>query len=356
VNGDGIHCRFQVAYSQFDLDVNLSLPGQGVIGIFGHSGSGKTTLLRCIAGLEKNRGAITVNGSIWQNDSVFLPTHRRPLAYVFQEASLLPHLSVQQNLGFAVKRASNISPLAYDDVLNILNIRKLLNQQTHQLSGGERQRVAIARSLLINPKVLLMDEPLASLDVTHKQEILPYLETLHRELTIPIIYVSHATDEVTRLADYLVVLEHGKVVADGPLHEVLSRLDHPFEINDDTGVVIDAIVTAKDTHWHLMSVQFDGGNMWLRDNHNQVGDKVRLRVLARDISIALQQHDSSILNCLPCTIDDIKEQSEEGSALIRLLVGSTALIAKVTLKSLHHLDLHKGKLVWAQIKSVALVH
>jgi molybdate transport system ATP-binding protein len=344
--------------SGFSLDVNLALPGKGITAVFGHSGSGKTTLLRCVAGLDKAKnGVLTVNGESWQSEKRFLPTHRRPLGYVFQEASLFAHLSAEGNLQYAVRRAGQpVLPELYDRVIDTMGIAPVLKHYPEQLSGGERQRVAIARALLIQPRLLLMDEPLASLDAPRRREILPYLERLHETFDVPILYVSHAMDEVTRLADYLVVLEQGRVVAQGELGEVLSRIDLPFDFGGDAGVVLQGTVAERDARWHLSRIQFAGGELWVRDGGDSIGQSVRVRVLARDVSLALAPcDDTSILNRLPVTVAAIGDDSDEAMALVRLKAGDEFLIARLTRRSVNHLQLEPGKQLWAQIKSVAIV-
>ena len=219
-----IQARFRVERSAFTLDVDLELPGQGITALFGHSGSGKTTLLRAMAGLERTPGGyFALHEAVWQDEARghFLPPHRRALGVVFQEAGLFPHLSVRGNMEFGQRRSHASAPLPLPEMAELLGIAHLLERRPQQLSGGERQRVAIARALLAAPQVLLMDEPLAALDLKRKLEILPYLERLHRELAIPGIYVSHAPDEVARLADHLVLLDRGKAIASGPLATTL---------------------------------------------------------------------------------------------------------------------------------------
>jgi len=358
-----INACFQLALpdsakNPFSLEIDLEIPGQGVTAIFGHSGSGKTTFLRCMAGLQEvKQGTITVNGDIWQDENIFLETHNRALGYVFQEASLFEHLSAYDNLQFAIKRAGSLqSPEFYAQTVKLMGIESILDSHPEQLSGGERQRVSIARALLSNPKLLLMDEPLASLDNARKQEILPYLEQLRTELDIPILYVSHSVDEVARLADYLVVLEQGKVVAKGTLTEVLSRVDLPIRLGEDTGVLIEGKVLERDRKWHLVKVGFTGGDIWLRDNGDDIGQPVRIRILARDVSLSLDNHqDTSILNRLSAVVLDISPGSNEALSLIRLKIGSTIIISRVTRRSVEHLQLKTGCQVWAQIKSVAIV-
>jgi len=353
-----IEARFEVPYEGFRLQVDLSLPGRGVTALFGPSGCGKTTLLRCVAGLlQPSAGRLSVNGESWQDETNFLPTHRRPLGYVFQEASLFPHLSIQRNLEYGMKRVPAAERrVALDDAVELLGIGHLLERKPAGLSGGERQRVAIARALLTSPRLLLMDEPLAALDLARKNEILPYLERLHDELEIPVLYVSHAPDEVARLADHIVVMEAGRAVAQGPLTETLARLDLPIRLGEDAGVVLDATVAERDANWHLARVAFLGGAVWVRDSGHEVGHRVRVRILARDVSVALEpQHDSSILNTLPATIEAIAPDSHPALALVKLRLGESALVARLTHRSACGLELKPGLRVFAQIKAVALI-
>ncbi|HET9206333.1 MAG TPA: molybdenum ABC transporter ATP-binding protein, partial [Burkholderiaceae bacterium] len=258
-----IRARFKLAYAGFALDVDVALPGRGVTALFGHSGSGKTTLLRCIAGLERVAGGeLSVNGSVWQHADTFVPTHRRPLGYVFQESSLFSHLSVRRNLEYGMKRVpSALRRESLEASIELLGIGALLERATDGLSGGERQRVAIARALAVSPQLLLLDEPLASLDVARKQEILPYLERLRDDLDIPVLYVSHAPDEVARLADHVVVLENGRVIAQGGLQATLSRLDLAEAFAQDMGAVIEATIGAHDDSDHLTRLDFPGGSV-----------------------------------------------------------------------------------------------
>jgi molybdate transport system ATP-binding protein len=356
-----IEARFKLDYSGFSLDVDLALPSSGITALFGPSGSGKTTLLRAIAGLERvPDGRLLVDGEIWQDASTFLPTHQRPIGYVFQEASLFPHLSVQGNLDYGVKRSDRSSsrPASADfsGIIELLGIGHLLERKPDRLSGGERQRVAIARALLTRPRLLLMDEPLSALDLARKQEILPYLEQLHENLKIPVLYVSHAPDEVARLADHLVVLEQGRALAAGPLTETLARLDLPIRLGDDAGVVLDGSIVERDENWHLARVSFPGGHFWVRDGGHAVGHRVRVRVLARDVSIAREAiFKTSILNTLPAKVIELADEPHPGLTLVKVLVGDSPLIARVTRRSACALELGPGQAVWVQVKSVALV-
>ena len=354
----GIQARFQLDYPGFSLDVDLDLPGRGVTALFGHSGSGKTTLLRAIAGLEHApSGTLSVNGETWQDGAVFRPTHQRSLGYVFQEASLFPHLSVQANLQYGQKRvAASSRRVSLDQAVDMLDIGHLLDRKPARLSGGERQRVGIARALATSPRLLLMDEPLAALDHALKQEILPYLERLHDELDIPVLYVSHAPDEVARLADHIVVMESGKAVASGPLGDTLARLDLPIRLGEDAGVVLDAVVAAHDGEWQLAHMEFAGGRLWVRDHGLPVGHRARVRILARDVSLArAPMTGTSILNTLPAIVVDSVADAHPALTLVKLRVGESPLLARLTRRSAHALEIAPGQLLYVQIKAVALI-
>ncbi|HOE41987.1 MAG TPA: molybdenum ABC transporter ATP-binding protein [Rhodoferax sp.] len=361
----GIQARFRLDWSGFVLDVDLDLPARGVTALFGHSGSGKTTLLRCIAGLERPAiGRLTVDGAVWQDDEPkgqrgsghWLPTHQRPLGYVFQEASLFPHLTVMGNLQYGLKRSPGAARVSLDQAIEMLGIGHLLDRKPAHLSGGERQRVSMARALAVSPRLLLMDEPLAALDLKRKQEILPYLERLHRELDIPVLYVSHSPDEVARLADHIVVMAEGRAVAVGPLTDTLARLDLPIQLGEDAGVVLQGSVAERDERWHLTRVAFDGGSVWVRDGGQRQAQAVRVRILARDVSIALQPVSaSSIQNCLSAVVDEIADDLHPALSLVRLKVGNSPITARLTRRSAAALALAPGQPVWAQIKAVALI-
>ena len=352
--------RFRLAYpSGFALDVELDLPGRGVSALFGPSGSGKTTLLRCIAGLERTAdGFLSVAGDVWQDEArrLFVPTFRRPLGYVFQEASLFPHLSVRRNLDFGRRRVPVADRrVALEQAVGLLGIGDLLERLPGRLSGGERQRVAIARALATSPRLLLMDEPLAGLDQQRKAEILPYLERLHEELSIPVVYVSHQSDEVSRLADHLVLLEQGRVTASGPLPEMSTRLDLPLAHGEAAGAVILATVAAHDERFHLTYLDFPAGRVSIPRQELRPGASKRLRVLARDVSLTLApQTETSILNVLPARVTELVEE-RPGQVMVRLDAMGTVLLARVTAKSVAHLGLSAGKGVFAQIKGMALL-
>lgn len=352
-----IAARFKLDRPGFSLDIDLNLPGKGVTALFGHSGSGKTTLLRCIAGLERPaHGRLVFNGHTWQDASTWLPTYCRPLGYVFQEASLFPHLSVLGNLEYGRQRSAGTARVALDQAVELLGIGHLLQRKPDSLSGGERQRVGIARALAVSPEILLMDEPLAALDLKRKQEILPYLERLHDELDIPVIYVSHAPDEVARLADHLVVLDAGRVITAGPLADTLARIDLPIRLGEDVGVVLEATVDHIDETWQLMRVTFPGGSLWTRARDLPPGRRVRVRVLARDVSLAIDEPGpSSIQNILPATVDAVGPDEHPGLLLVRVALGESRLVARLTRRSAEQLGIVAGRPVHVQVKSVALM-
>jgi molybdate transport system ATP-binding protein len=254
-----------------------------------------------------------------------------------------------------MKRASSNGNAAIDPIIDLLGIRALLDRKPDGLSGGERQRVAIARALAVDPKLLLMDEPLAALDLKRKQEILPYLDRLQATLEIPILYVTHSPDEVVRLAHHLVVMDAGRVVASGELANTLSQLDLPVKLGQEAGVVIEAVVGSIESQWHLTRMDFGGGSVWIRDPGLALGAKARVRILASDISLAREQPGkSSIQNVLQGQIDAMRDDEHPGLVLVRVKVGETALLARVTKRAVSELALKPGDTVWTQVKSVAL--
>lgn len=356
---DEIRAKFRIERGEFTLDVDLALPGRGISALFGRSGSGKTTCLRAMAGLERApRGHFAIGGEVWQDEDrgIFLPPYRRALGMVFQEASLFPHLSVRGNMAYGQKRAElRAGARALPEIAELLGIAHLLERSPRQLSGGERSRVAIARALLAAPDILLMDEPLAALDWQRKLEILPYLERLHGELSIPVIYVSHSPDEVARLADHLVLLDQGNVVASGPLNTVLSRIDLPSSFADDAGVVIESRIAEHEAD-ELTRLEFPGGMIYVSRRAEAVGTWLRCRIDARDVSLSLApQSQSSILNCVAATVVDLALTQTPGQLLVRLDVGGDPLLARITKRSADRLGVRPGLALRAQIKAVALL-
>lgn len=357
-----IQARFKVEHAGFNLDVELNLPGQGVSALFGHSGSGKTSCLRCFAGLDQpSAGYLQVNGELWQDSAqgIFLPAHQRAVGYVFQDTNLFAHLTVRRNLQYGLRRIpASERRIALEQAVALLGIEHLLERLPDKLSGGEQQRVGIARALLTSPRLLLLDEPLAALDLKRKQEVLPYLERLHRELAIPIIYVSHSPDEVARLADHLVLLEAGHVSASGPLKETLLRADLPLVFEDDAEAVVDGVVTAHDHAYGLLCLQLAGSQIDLRLPHGPLplGQSVRIKIKARDVSLSLQQAEgSSVLNLLPAQVLNWINIAEQAHVLVRVQVGSEQLIARITRYSFDKLGIYAQQPLWVQVKSVSLL-
>jgi molybdate transport system ATP-binding protein len=354
-----IQARLQHSYPGFALGVDLELPGRGVTAIFGPSGCGKTTLLRCIAGLERSaRGHLSIDDEIWQDDAMrrFVPVHQRSLGYVFQDASLFAHLSVSQNLNYGMQRVPAAQRrVSLEQSIDLLGIAHLLQRRPDALSGGERQRVAIARALASSPRILLLDEPLAALDAARKAEVLPYLEKLHNELDIPVLYVSHAIDEVARLADHLVLMEAGKVAASGRAEELLTRLDLSLAHGDTAGAVLTLTVSGHDEQDHLSTAIFSGGLFSLPIQNKNIRQRLRIRVQARDVSLTLQkQSGTSILNILNATVSDIAPDSP-GQVMVSLDVGGCTLLARITERSARTLALAPGLSLYAQIKGVAIL-
>lgn len=353
-----IAARLALQRADFRLDVDLELPGHGVIALFGPSGCGKTTCLRAIAGLTRAAGRVEVNGQLWQDDATrtWRPTHRRQLGYVFQEASLFPHLTVRENMEYGLRRLPMARRrVSLDQAVQLLGLPELLTRAPLTLSGGERQRVAIARALAASPRLLLMDEPLAALDAARKAEVLPYLERLQRTLDIPVLYVSHSADEVARLAGHLVLLEHGRVLAQGPTGELLARADLPLAHGDHAGALIEASVVSHDRADHLLTARFGRGLLRLVSiREHTVGEPVRLRVPARDVSLARSAPEgSSILNVLAVRVTQIVPD-EPGQALVTLDCAGTPLLARITQHSCTALALAPGQMLHAQVKGVAL--
>jgi len=353
-----IDLKFQLARRDFHLDVAFATGARGITALFGHSGSGKTTLLRCIAGLEKpDFGYFKIDDEIWQHDKFSLPTHRRDIGYVFQEANLFAHLSVTHNLDYAVKRQRTATKkISKQDVVDWLALAPLLGKMPRELSGGQRQRVAIGRALLTNPKLLLMDEPLASLDLTSKTEILPYLEKLHRELKLPVFYVSHSPDEVIRLADQIVLLAGGKMLASGGVNEILTRTDLPLAQLEEACACVDGEVIKHDSKYHLTYVRLKGGTVAISLRDTPLGDSVRVRISAKDVSVALApQENSSISNAFPVRILEITQATDPAKVLLKLDMGGDHFLAQITRQSADNLQLSSDKIIYAQIKSVALM-
>ncbi len=352
-----IEARIALAFPGFALDLDVRLPGRGVTALFGPSGSGKTSCLRTIAGLQRARGRLVVQGEVWQDDTqrIFVPTHARALGYVFQDAALFPHLSVRANLAYGRRRVpAREQRVDFDQAVALLGLEPLLERSPASLSGGERQRVAIGRALAASPRLLLLDEPLAALDLKRRAELLPYLQRLQSQLDIPALYVSHAPDEVAQLASHLVLLERGRVLASGPTAELMTRLDLPLAHGDAAQAVLAAQVLSHDPATQLMRVAFAGGELLLPALGATVGAQRVVRVPARDVSLTLSRHaDTSILNILQAKVEAISDDSP-GHAMVKLDAGGAALLARITRQSVQALGLRPGLPVFAQIKGAAI--
>ena len=354
---DAIEARFALERPGLALNVDMRLPGRGFSALFGPSGSGKTTSLRFIAGLLRAPGRLVVRGEVWQDDAqgIFVPPHRRALGVVFQDAALFAHLSVRANLEFGRRRVPRAQRrVDFDQVLALLGLEPLLARRPEGLSGGERQRVAIGRALAASPRLLLLDEPLASLDLKRRAELLPYLQGLQAELDIPALLVSHAPEEVAQLASHLVLLEAGAVRASGPTAELMTRLDLPLAHGDTAQAALDVTVLAHDSADMLARVAFGGNELLLPSPAARPGARRRVRVLARDVSLTLARHtDTSILNHLPATVSALADDTP-GQVMVQLDTGGATLLARITRRSAHLLGLRPGLAVHAQIKGAAL--
>ncbi|MGP9813628.1 molybdenum ABC transporter ATP-binding protein [Rhodopseudomonas sp. NSM] len=357
-----IRGEFRGRLGGFALDASFSVPATGITGLFGPSGCGKSTVLRCLAGLQYLPGSrCDVDGDVWQDEATFLKPHQRPIGYVFQEASLFQHLSVRGNLLYGAPRSGAVAStgeIAFDEVIDLLGLSRLLARAPRNLSGGERQRVAIGRALLSQPKLLLMDEPLSALDRLTKDEILPFLERLHARLSLPVIYVSHDMAEIERLADHLVLMRAGTVLAAGPLHELQSDPALPLATARDAAVNFDAVVEAYDPGYGLLTLRIDGGHLLVPSAPVATGDSRRIRIAAGDVSLAREApHGTSILNALPARIVATSPVGPN-EILVVLALGADGrgarLLARVTRRSWDQLQLAEGIDVFAQVKGVAL--
>jgi molybdate transport system ATP-binding protein len=359
-----INVRYAGVLGSFKLDVAFEAPMRGITALFGPSGCGKTTILRCVAGLNRLRGRLAVGGDVWQDDASgqFREPYERPVGYVFQEASLFAHLSVRRNLLYGHRRALKAGvaeEIRLDDVVDLLGIAPLLDRATGALSGGERQRVALGRALLAQPRLLLMDEPLSALDRMTKEELLPYFEALHATLSIPVLYVSHDISEVERLADTMVLLEAGRVVAAGPLGELLTDSRLPIARGPEASTVLDARVGAFDASDGLTTLDVGGQPLLVPGRVGEAGTAHRVRIAATDVSLAVDRpSQTTILNILPVRVLHIEPLNEAQINVVVTLghrAGGPKLLARVTRRAQRLLGFEPGQDVYAQIKAVSLV-
>jgi molybdate transport system ATP-binding protein len=354
-----VSLRHRFGRDGFSIDAAFTAPGDGVTALFGPSGCGKSTILSAVAGLLRpDQGRVTLDDAVLLDTAqrVCLAPERRRCGVVFQEARLFPHLSVETNLRYGQRRAPpDATGPGFDEVVALLGIAPLLSRRPGRLSGGERQRVALGRALLARPRLLLMDEPLAALDAARRAEVLPFLARLRDVARIPILYVTHALDEVDALADQMVLLEAGRVLAEGSVEALTARTDLPLAARRDAGVLIACTVRAMSDG--LATLDFDGGMLVTTSRPGPSGTRLRVRLRARDVAVAVEEpRGISTQNILPVTIAGIDEGSEPGEAFLRLAAGPTALLSRVTRDSVARLSLRPGLPVWALVKAVTFDH
>ena len=342
----------------FKLEVRRELKLEGITALFGPSGSGKTTLLRVIAGLEEDaRGTVSYDGTPWQREGLRVPAHRRGIGYVFQDGRLFPHLDVEGNLRFALRRAVNRAastpPIDFATVVGALDLGPLLRRHPASLSGGEQQRVAIGRALLTSPRLLLMDEPLSSLDLARKREIVPHIERLPKTFGVPVLYVTHNVDEVARLAADMLLLSAGKIAAEGPIASVLERLDVATLMGGrDTGAVL--LVRVERESGGIAALRLGEHVLHVPMSEPRVGSDLRIRVHARDVALATERpRGLSIRNVLPARILRIDFDGTINAEVL-LDVDGQHLRSRITRDALVELGLAPDQQVFALIKSVAL--
>ncbi|MDZ4736438.1 MAG: molybdenum ABC transporter ATP-binding protein [Rhodospirillaceae bacterium] len=343
----------------FALDVDFKIERPGITALFGPSGAGKTTIVNAIAGLLRPQaGRIAIDSDVLFDSKrgVNLPARQRRIGYVFQDARLFPHLDVRDNLLFGARRcAAGRTAAPFDAIVSLLGIAAILDRRPRHLSGGERQRIALGRALLAEPRLLLLDEPLSGLDQGRRAEIMPYLERLRDEAGIPMLYVSHAVDEVARLADHMVVLDSGRVVASGSVFDLMARLDlFPLTGPIEAGAVFEARIETHDLQDQMTALTFDGGRFWVPGIEGSIGATVRVRIRARDVMLALEKpHSISANNVLRGTVTEIRPDSSPHID-VQIACGGTLLIARITRRSLERLGLQPGTALYAVIKSVTI--
>jgi len=354
-----IEVQFEGSVENFDIDVHFSFPSRGITALFGPSGCGKTTILRCIAGLNRLNGKFSIDSTVWQDNHIFLPTYKRPIGYVFQEANLFPHLTVKQNLLFGHnRRDAKNPPPTFHEITSLLGLEALLDRSPEYLSGGEKQRVAIARALLTSPKLLLMDEPLSGLDLAAKDEIIAYLDRLQEALDIPMIFVSHDIREVERLADHIILMGQGRIRAQGPLLDLLTDPNLPLATGDDAATILEGQVASFDPTDFLSELSINGGSLYVPGYIGEVGSKQRLRISATDISLSVMvPSKTTILNVIEAKITSIHPM-EEGKINVILSLGEdngTHLLSRITQRSYASLGFKPRQKIFVQIKGVSMV-
>ena len=354
-----LEAKFKMNYPGFNLDVELNLPAKGVTVVFGPSGSGKTTLLRCLSGLERApSGTLKLDDQVWQDEGIFIPIHQRKVGLVFQESRLFPHLSIQQNLLYGYQRTQSVERnLHLDEVVEVLGLAALLKRTPDKLSGGEKQRVAIGRALLTSPKLLLMDEPLASLDMQRKAEIIPFIKRIEDEFKTPIIYVTHSVDEVLQLVDTMVILQAGKVANFGPVQEVFSDVQLREVLGEEQlGAVLETSVAGHDEEFELTRLDFMGQTLNVPKQNIDVGQNLRVHIHSKDVSLSTAPPAgvTSVLNILQAKVAKIGTLG--GYSVDIELDAGRPILATITRKSLANLNLKPGQPVYAHIKAIKMVH
>lgn len=355
---EDLRLDIRLKLEDFDLVVDTSMTLDGVTAIFGPSGGGKSSLLRAIAGFEHpDSGRIQCGEAIWYGEDDWVPPHQRPVGFMFQDARLFEHLDVSGNLQYALKRRRPDAAISLEQVLAGLDLDALLNRAVGSLSGGERQRVALGRTLLTAPRLLLLDEPLAALDTNRKADILPYLDRLPSEFGIPTLYVSHDIDEVAHLADRILVLANGRIQAEGSTAEILERFDlAPFTGRFEAGVLVEGEVSGHDERLRLTAIDLHGATLTIPiAAESGIGERVRLRIRARDVALATRTPEGlSIRNVLPGHIVTIEVDETTGSAETIIDIGGPRIRARLTMAAVEELALSEGLTVYALIKSVGL--
>lgn len=343
--------------NHFLLSLNCAIPVTGITAIYGPSGCGKSTLLDCIAGLRtaQQGSSIQLDDTVWLGSGTHAPAWERSIGYVFQDARLFPHLSVQENLLYAMKRSSSTAIFSLHNVTQLLGLSELLARSPETLSAGQMQRVAIGRALMSSPQLLLLDEPFANLDHAARQQCMDCLQQLAQQTKLPMLYVSHDIEEVTQLADHIVLMEHGMIADQGPLLELCSRLDTRLSQEEQAAALLTASVARHDIAYGLSEILVEEQTLYVSQLTQLPGQKCRIKIPARDVSVCRQRPvQSSILNIMRVTVDEI-EQTEAPRLLLRLALGSQFLLARITRKSLDDLNIKLGDTLYAQIKSAALL-
>ena len=358
---DLLEAKFKIDYPGFNLDVEMRIPSKGVSVVFGPSGSGKTTLLRCLSGLEKpSLGYLKIDGHVWQDEESFIPVQDRKIGLVFQESRLFPHLNIKKNLLYGYQRTfPDERKLQFDEVAQVLNLENLLQRRPEKLSGGERQRVAIGRALLTSPKLLLMDEPLASLDMQLKTEIIPFIKKIEKEFNTPIVYVTHSMNEVLQLVDKMVILKDGKVENIGSVEEVFSDVHMREAVGDEQlGAVLETLVTEHDESFGLTKLDFMGQVLYVPRQHIPVGHSLRVHIHSKDVILSTLSPAgaTSVLNVLRAKVKKVGELKPKGYSVDIELDAGRPILATITRKSLSKLNLQPGQPIYAHIKAIKMMH